>query len=209
MKLPSLNNMDLLENNSNKNGRSKDSKQKNNSKMQNILNNFLVPSKKIKIKGINAPNSRHQRIISLLCYILWCAPEIQRNIYSFIIAPFSILIDNKNVQPDLSIFLHSARGCISASLDIPDIIMEILSPSNSEEEYEDRINSYMMAGVKEYWSIDPIHNEIKVIYSDDCEQKLLECNFHDIISSRIWSNFKIDFNFIRKVLLCTKEFWEG
>ncbi len=57
------------------------------------------------------------------------------------------------VQPDLCVICDEdkldARGCIGA----PDLVIEILSPGNSQTEMRDKFEIYQEAGVKEYWVV--------------------------------------------------------
>lgn len=43
------------------------------------------------------------------------------------------------------------RGCIGA----PDIVVEILSPSNNKKELKNKYEVYEENGVKEYWVVSP------------------------------------------------------
>lgn len=66
------------------------------------------------------------------------------------------LWDNKDtiVEPDISVICDkkklNKRGCLGA----PDWIIEIVSPSNPEHDYIDKLHFYMKASVREYWIVD-------------------------------------------------------
>ena len=47
--------------------------------------------------------------------------------------------------------LNKGHGCHGA----PDFIVEVLSPSTAKIDKTEKLNAYRMAGVKEYWIIDP------------------------------------------------------
>ena len=40
--------------------------------------------------------------------------------------------------------------------------MEIVSPSNSSHDYVRKLNLYMDAGVREYWIVNPMEQEVLV-----------------------------------------------
>ena len=59
------------------------------------------------------------------------------------------------LQPDVSVICDQnkidEKGCIGA----PDIVVEILSPSNNKKDLKYKYNIYEESGVKEYWVIFP------------------------------------------------------
>jgi len=85
-------------------------------------------------------------------------------------APFDVRLPVKNrkkdneittvVQPDLGIVCDLSkideRGCCGA----PDLVVEILSPGNSQKEVQFKFELYEEAGVKEYWIINPVEENI-------------------------------------------------
>jgi Uma2 family endonuclease len=68
--------------------------------------------------------------------------------------------DDTVVQPDISVICDEKKrgreGCRGA----PDLVAEILSPSNSAIEMERKLKLYRRAGVREYWVLDPENKEI-------------------------------------------------
>jgi Uma2 family endonuclease len=63
--------------------------------------------------------------------------------------------DDTVVQPDISVICDEKKrgpeGCRGA----PDLVVEVLSPSNTADEYIRKFNLYMRAGVREYWIVAP------------------------------------------------------
>ena len=61
------------------------------------------------------------------------------------------------VQPDYMVVLVSRAGIIHDRRiwDAPDLIVEVLSPSNVELDEDVKLNAYAQAGVPEYAIIDP------------------------------------------------------
>jgi len=62
---------------------------------------------------------------------------------------------NKVVEPDISIVCDKSKidekGCNGA----PDLIVEVMSPSSIKKDRFIKFNKYEMAGVKEYWIVEP------------------------------------------------------
>lgn len=73
-------------------------------------------------------------------------------------APFAVFLNNDEVnyvEPDISVICDPSKldekGCHGA----PDWIIEIVSPSSKPRDYLTKLFMYRMAGVREYWIVDP------------------------------------------------------
>jgi Uma2 family endonuclease len=128
-----------------------------------------------KIFKLSAPNTRHQEI----------SGKIFLSIGNFLIndpckvfsAPFDVRLPAQNrkkdhevttvVQPDLCVICDAgkldARGCCGA----PDLVVEILSPGNTEKEVKRKHELYEEAGVKEYWIVYPAEENVAVFTLKD------------------------------------------
>lgn len=76
------------------------------------------------------------------------------------ISPFDVYLDeDKNVvQPDLIVILNPNMHILredSYIHGVPDMLIEILSPSNKDHDLVRKKNLYERFAVKEYWIIDP------------------------------------------------------
>ena len=114
-----------------------------------------------------APNAYHQSILVELCrqfanYLIGKPCKVYP-------APYDVRLfyeedesDDTVVQPDISVVCDPEKrgkeGCHGA----PDFVAEILSPSNTAIEMENKYELYREAGVREYWVIDPEH---KILHS--------------------------------------------
>jgi len=109
-----------------------------------------------------APNFDHQVL----------AGEIYGNLRDFLkkqkckafVSPFDVRFPRKSkedkdiftvLQPDVCVVCDTSkydkRGCVGA----PDIVVEILSPSNNEKELKNKFDIYEESGVQEYWIVSP------------------------------------------------------
>ncbi len=109
-----------------------------------------------------APNTSHQTIsINLLKQLLSYKFDNTCRIFS---APFDVRLPGKSeknedvitvVQPDICMICDLTKldkaGCIGA----PELVVEILSPSNNKKELKNKYQVYEEAGVREYWIISP------------------------------------------------------
>ena len=123
-----------------------------------------------KLLKMAKPNRKHQGISFQLSGRFYATfKELKHDAYA---APFDVrLFDKKKslkankdvltvVQPDLCVICDKEKldekGCIGA----PDLIIEILSASNSKKEMRTKKELYEENGVKEYWIIDPTHETL-------------------------------------------------
>lgn len=119
---------------------------------------------------IASPNITHQRILGDL-YLMF-SDYFKGHDCQVFFAPFDVQFYKKNVkdpdvcQPDLMV-LCDLEGNITQQdryTGIPALVVEILSNSTRSKDMIDKLNTYRLAGVKEYWIVDPKQKNI-VIYS--------------------------------------------
>ncbi len=114
------------------------------------------------------PNNNHQRVITNVgTEMLSLFKKQPCNVF---LAPFDVRLYTPNqkknytvVQPDLCIIcnedLLDKQGCNGS----PDLVVEILSPTNTKHDLKTKFELYEECGIKEYWIID-IENRIVLIY---------------------------------------------
>ena len=129
----------------------------------------LIRGKIFKMSPAPAPN--HQKICFALGGIFY--RKLKKNKCQVFPAPFDVRLPVRNrkkdneittvVQPDFCIVCDESkidgRGCIGP----PDLIVEILSPGNSEKDVKLKYDVYEKAGVKEYWIIYPVEETVAVL----------------------------------------------
>ncbi len=119
-----------------------------------------------------APSSRHQRIASIIHGELYIfLKNKQCKAYT---APFDVMlpifpIENEDnidtiVQPDISVICDPSKITKKGCLGAPDLVVEILSPSTSKKDLNEKFGLYEKHGVKEYWVIDPGNEYIQVFH---------------------------------------------
>ena len=112
------------------------------------------------------PRPLHQRVIFRLSYFLEAFLEERSSGIAFS-APIDVLLPEKlgdPVQPDI-LFVRSDRIHIIGETYIegaPDLVMEVLSPSNPSHDRSLKYQLYEEAGVLEYWIIDPRERTIEI-----------------------------------------------
>jgi Uma2 family endonuclease len=113
-----------------------------------------------------APRPRHQQIVGRLFLALshfLHATELG-DLY---FAPIDVLLPGlaQPVQPDLVMIRKARREVIQerAIVGVPDLIIEVLSPSSWQIDRRDKYELYAEAGVSEYWTVDPERRTIEVL----------------------------------------------
>lgn len=117
-----------------------------------------------------APNRRHETItIQFIGQLFFYFRQSGCQLFS---APFDVRLPvslkpgkvDTVVQPDLLVVCDKSKldkqGCNGA----PDLVVEILSGSNSSREMRDKFTLYESAGVREYWLVQP-EMESVLVYS--------------------------------------------
>jgi Uma2 family endonuclease len=106
------------------------------------------------------PNRIHQKISMALSAAIYAFLEGKPcKVYP---APFSVRLfpaedqsDDTVLEPDITVVCDRSklddRGCNGA----PDLVIEILPPSNTRHDRIVKFNKYREAGVREYWIVDP------------------------------------------------------
>ena len=93
------------------------------------------------------------------------------------VAPFDVMLPRDNepedeidtvVQPDIMIICDQSKIQHNGIKGAPDVVFEILSPSTTRRDLDDKFKLYERAGVKEYVIADP-HNRTMYVYLRDGE----------------------------------------
>jgi len=115
------------------------------------------------------PNRRHQAILVEMLHQfsnylegkpcqVYCAPCDVRLFYE------EELDENDDtvVQPDILVVCDESKLADEGIRGAPDLVIEILSPSNTAIEMEEKHDLYEDAGVREYWVVNPKNNGVTV-----------------------------------------------
>ncbi len=114
---------------------------------------------------MEAPERKHQGLLGNLYYQIknyiiekngkcevYPAPfgvYIKKDIHNFVLPDIALICDNEKLDK---------KGCQGA----PDLVIEVVSPSNRKMDYVRKLALYREAGVREYWIVDPKHEQVTV-----------------------------------------------
>jgi Uma2 family endonuclease len=113
------------------------------------------------------PASNHQFIVMQLAGQLWQflrgkSCKVFPAPYGVRLFPRDDLNDDTFLEPDIVVICDPSKikkdGCEGA----PDMVVEILSPSNTRHEMLLKFKKYLAAGVKEYWVVDGDEKTVEV-----------------------------------------------
>lgn len=121
-----------------------------------------------------APGRTHQIIIGRLFKLLDTFVD-SNELGEVNLSPRDVFLSELEVyQPDI-LFIAKDRVEISSEDRVngaPDLVVEVLSPSNAYYDLRKKFRAYEKYGVKEYWIVDPGEKSIEVYAQEDGKFKL-------------------------------------
>ncbi|MCH1625310.1 Uma2 family endonuclease [Ferdinandcohnia quinoae] len=151
-----------------------------------------------------SPSTKHQRITRNLEFKL--VNFLEGKPCELFHAPYDIELRNevlegtKIVIPDISIICNKSGFTEARYVGVPDLIIEILSPSNQSHDLITKLNLYMNYGVKEYWIVNPMLDAVSVYALNDknmYEQHDMQIDKGEV-TSKLLEGFRIDLAYIFK-----------
>ena len=154
-----------------------------------------------------APSRIHQKIIMELSAEIRNYIKANNGSCEVYPAPFDVILKNddeiiedcKNIiQPDISVICDknklTDKGCTGS----PDMIVEVVSPHNPNNDFIRKLNLYDKYKVKEYWIVNPMKKNILIYKLDEKERYGMPdiYTFEDKVPVGIYDDLEIDFNSI-------------
>lgn len=138
-----------------------------------------------------SPTRQHQQLLRQLFRVL--DPFVtEHQLGEVLFAPLDVLIQREPLrtrQPDL-LFVSNERAAIMGQIieGAPDLVAEILSPSNTRADLESKLGDYHQIGVRECWLISPEARSIEVLQiSGENWERIALCGVGDEIKSGVLS----------------------
>lgn len=146
-----------------------------------------------KLYAMAPPSFIHQKISFSLARKIADYIDYNKGNCEVIPAPFAVNLDASDktwIEPDISVICDkrkiTEKGCTGA----PDWVIEITSPSTQSRDYLKKLWLYQNFGVREYWIINPIMQNVQV-YSFGDEETSSQFSFKDEIASHVFSDLFI------------------
>ena len=144
-----------------------------------------------------SPRSRHQAVIAFLTARLYAHNE-KRGLGKMYPGPIDVMLGERAspAVPDL-VFVAKKRSHTIGERFIdgpPDLVIEVLSPSNPRHDRKTKFEVYAEAGVCEYWIVDLLKQEVVEVYGLDAGKYVLSQRAvrGDRIVSRVVDGFEVD-----------------
>ncbi len=154
------------------------------------------------IYDMSSPSQIHQTISMELATLINTYIKEKKGLCKVFHAPFDVKLSDKPltiVQPDLMIICDKDKLDGKRCNGAPDFIIEIVSPSNPEDDYIRKLYYYKNAGVREYWIVDPRRKVVTVNYFDGNILNI-QYSFDSVIKVNIYNDFLINFSEIADML---------
>ncbi len=123
----------------------------------------------------NAPNYLHQLVASKMARLLGNFVSDQA-VGVVLVAPFEVhlSVTSRPVQPDILFIATEKLPQEDAQFytGVPDLIVEVLSPSSLRLDRSIKFAAYEKAGVAEYWIVNPRHRNVEIYTLKDGEYTL-------------------------------------
>ena len=112
-----------------------------------------------------SPGAWHQEAAGMIFHYLLMAVQFA-GLGKVYIAPLDVILDAKNtVQPDVLVVLkgHLDRATEKGIVGVPDLVVEVASPSTERIDWREKLDAYASAGVPEYWIVSPGTRTVEVL----------------------------------------------
>lgn len=146
-----------------------------------------------KIIFMPTPTGYHQQI-SMRLSIKMGSYILQKQLGQLLAAPMdTIFSEHDTLQPDLLFVAQERAHIIKKQVEgVPDFIIEIVSPGNTQKEMSYKKYVYETSGVREYWLIHP--EKQTVMQYENIENELVRLNvlnIDDLLQSKVVEGFEI------------------
>ena len=158
------------------------------------------------IYDMSSPTTVHQMICFEIGFQLRTKIENNEGDCIPFAAPLDVQLDCDDrtmVEPDVIVVCDREKLKQKNVFGAPDLVMEVLSPSTRMRDLTLKLNKYMQAGVREYWTIDAEKERI-LVYKSEGEDLIGYYTFEDSVPVGIWDGeCTIDFQKIKDRLSAT------
>ena len=147
------------------------------------------------------PNTKHQMVAMNLSSLFYDYAKKNR-LGKVIAAPVGIYFDAKTFfEPDILFISNENKDRIKKNYieGAPDVVIEIISPESAKRDRGYKFKRYALEGVREYWIVDPINENVEVY-------ALTENGFQ--LSGRFIGEDKVRSNLFKELEFNVAELWD-
>lgn len=149
-----------------------------------------------KIYLLASPSTAHQEVSMRLSLAFY--PFFKNKDCKVLAAPFDVKLmkddlDSQLVIPDLTVICEKEGLNEKRYEGVPNLIVEILSPSNQHHDLIIKMNLYAKFGVKEYWIVNPLTKSISIYKLDESQHYIQAAvKSSGTIQSKLFEDFTVN-----------------
>ena len=99
------------------------------------------------------------------------------------------------LQPDLMVVCDRSKIDLHGIHGAPDLVIEILSESSKRYDRHTKLKLYEMAGVREYWIVDPERHTVQVFILENGKYEVAATyTATAMVPVSLWEGFSVDLN---------------
>ena len=143
-----------------------------------------------------APNPSHQTIVQEL--LLKLTPFVREHqLGRVFVAPLDVVIRREPLrtrQPDVMFIGQERRFIIGPQVieGAPDLVIEVLSPTNTRQELQGKLDDYRTIGVREAWVVSPEARTVEVLQlASGAMQRLGLYGLGDLLASQVLPDLRL------------------
>jgi len=139
--------------------------------------------------------TRHQRTVMNLASLMRAWTRAKRYGLVFIAPVDVVLTDRRVVQPDVCMLRQDRLGLVGRAIEgAPDVVVQVLSPSNAHFDRTVKVRLYEDEGVLECWLVDPDARTVEVLVLDEVHgyRKHAAGGQGDTVASAVMAGFSVD-----------------
>ena len=154
--------------------------------------NRLVELSEGRLIILDMPTDEHQKAVLRLTRAIDTFVE-EHLLGEMRFSPMPVqLWQNKIREPDVIFMSNDHRDRINSKVwGVPDLVVEVVSPSNEDDDRIEKFAEYAKAGITEYWIVDPINVTIEIYLLKKGKYSLKEKKQSgEIVSSSVLNGFE-------------------
>ena len=143
-----------------------------------------------------SPNPSHQAIVIEIAMKLTSFVR-ERQLGRVFVAPLDVVIRREPLrtrQPDVMFIGQERRVIIGPQVieGAPDLVIEVLSPTNTRQELQGQLHDYRTIGVREAWVVSPEARTVEVLQlASGAMQRLGLYGLGDLLASQVLPDLRL------------------
>ncbi|MCA9982475.1 MAG: Uma2 family endonuclease, partial [Anaerolineales bacterium] len=97
-------------------------------------------------------------------------------------------------EPDVMFYSEAHRDRLGGTVSgIPDMVAEVVSPGSRQADRRDKFHEYALAGIGEYWLVEPEQTTVEVfVLVDGVYELVVKAGAGQVAQSRLLAGFEVE-----------------